>query len=107
MALEASECPEDEFSAGGGGIDLFGDRCERHSPDFEVTDELDEMGNFAAEPVGSVESVSTSPGRRVSSSSVNAARVVDPLAVSVKMRSQPKRSERRSADRGSVPRSKP
>lgn len=56
LSLETGQCAEDvedEFSAGGGGVDLFGDRRERHSPGFEVCDELDEMGKVAAESIES------------------------------------------------------
>jgi hypothetical protein len=59
LTLEAGECAEyveDEFSTSGSGVDLFGHGRERHSPGFEVCDELDEMREISAESIESPDS---------------------------------------------------
>lgn len=50
-AGEGSEDMEEQFSAGGGRVQLLGDRCEGHSPGFEIRDEFDQVREVASESV--------------------------------------------------------
>ena len=48
---EGTEDVKDEFASGGGSVDLFGDRCEPHSPGFQLGHEFDQVREVATEPV--------------------------------------------------------
>jgi hypothetical protein len=48
---EGTENVKDEFTPGGGSVDLFGDRCEPHSPGFQLGHEFDQVREVTAEPV--------------------------------------------------------